>query len=60
MTRARLMVSLGIGAGLTLLGLANAHLVYVAIATQPECVRHVKLGEGNAQYGLFSAAKSVC
>ena len=37
---------------------ANAHLVYVATASQPECVAHVKLGAGTPSQ--FSAAKSAC
>lgn len=36
---------------------ANAHLVYVAFASQPDCVTHLK-GEGEA--GTFRAAKSAC
>lgn len=60
MTRVRLIVLSGVGAGLALLGLANAHLVYVAFASQPECVRHLKQGEGNGQVRAFSAAQSSC
>lgn len=37
---------------------ANAHLVYVAVTSQPECVAHHKLGA--AADGSFSAAKSAC
>ena len=60
MTRARLILYSSIGAGLTVLVLANAHLVYVAFASQPQCVSHMKLGEGNPQSGAFSAARSAC
>lgn len=36
---------------------ANAHLVYVAFQSQPECVAHVKhAGEGTG----YRAAKSAC
>jgi hypothetical protein len=36
---------------------ANAHLVYVAFKSQPDCVAHVKsAGDG----GGYSAAKSSC
>ena len=56
----KLILFFGIGTGLTLLGLANAHLVYVAFASQPECLRHLKPGEGNGQRGAFSAAQSSC
>ena len=37
---------------------ANAHPVYVAVTSQPECVAHHKLGA--AADGSFSAAKSAC
>ena len=46
-------------AGLLLLAGANAHLLYVAITSQPDCVDHVKPGE-TARGGMFSAAKSSC
>jgi hypothetical protein len=37
--------------------LANAHLVYVAFTSQPDCVSHLKLPDGSSQ---FRAAKSAC
>jgi hypothetical protein len=44
-------------AGLLLFAGANAHLVYVAFQSQPECVAHVKdPGDG----GGYQAAKSAC
>jgi len=39
---------------------ANAHLIYVATTSQPDCVTHLKPGEGDAARGLFSAAQSSC
>ena len=40
--------------------LANAHLVYVASTSQPECVDHVK-GDGTTKPGgVFGAARSSC
>lgn len=39
---------------------ANAHLVYVAISSQPACVTHVRQGEGSADRGRFGAAESSC
>ena len=36
---------------------ANAHLVYVAFSSQPDCVTHLK-GEG--EQGTYRAAKSAC
>ncbi len=37
---------------------ANAHLVYVAVASQPECVAHLK--EAGTQAGAYRAAKPAC
>ena len=37
---------------------ANAHLVYVAVASQPECVAHLK--EVGSQAGEYRAAKPAC
>ena len=48
-----------VAAGLLLLAGANAHLLYVAITSQPDCVDHVKPGE-TSRGGTFSAAKSSC
>jgi hypothetical protein len=39
---------------------ANAHLLYVAIRSQPDCVAHVAQGEGSTGSGRFSAAQSSC
>ncbi len=49
-----------IGAGLLLLLIANSHLVYMAIVSQPECVAHLRQGEGDPGQGKFSAARSSC
>jgi hypothetical protein len=54
-------VVLGAVITLTILGIflaANAHLLYVALQSQPDCVTHEKAGEAVA--GQFSAAKSSC
>ena len=37
---------------------ANAHLVYVAVASQTDCVAHLK--EAGTQAGAFRAAKPAC
>lgn len=43
--------------GVLLLAAANAHLVYVAVSSQPECVDHLKnVGDD----GRYRAAKSAC
>ncbi len=58
--RVRYMVWSAVGAGLLLVAAANYHLVYVAIASQPDCVEHVRTGQGAGDRGLFAAAKSSC
>jgi len=37
---------------------ANAHLIYVAVASQPACVAHMK--EAGTQAGAYRAAKPAC
>jgi hypothetical protein len=37
---------------------AHAHLVYVAVASQPDCVAHLK--EAGTQAGAYRAAKPAC
>ena len=49
-----------VGAGLLLVVLANVHLVYVAVTSQPDCVTHLRAGERAAQPGQFRAAQSAC
>jgi hypothetical protein len=47
-------------AGLVALVLAaNAHLVYVAVTTQPDCVAHLKEADVGHS-GSYRAAKSAC
>ena len=59
-TRTRTILWLAIGAGLLLVLIANSHLVYMAVVSQPDCVAHVRQGEGSAKDGKFSAARSSC
>ena len=58
--RTKVVVWSAIGAGLLLLLIANSHLVYMAFVSQPECVAHVRQGEGSGRDGKFSAARSSC
>jgi len=54
-------ISVGLVAGLVLLiGAANAHLVYVAVTSQPECVPHEKGMDASDHPGSYRAAKSAC
>jgi len=56
----KVMLWLLVGAGLLLVLLANSHLVYVALVSQPDCVPHVRQGELGSEGRTFSAAKSAC
>jgi hypothetical protein len=58
--RTKAIVWTVIGAGLLLLLIANAHLVYTAVVSQPDCVAHIRQGEGASKDGKFSAARSSC
>lgn len=53
---------LAAGAGLALLVAANAHLVYVAVASQPDCVPHLKEAGGKeaGEGQTFRAARPAC
>lgn len=54
----RLAFWIGIVAATLLVIGANAHLVYVATQSQPDCVDHVR--SGGAAPGQFAAARSAC
>lgn len=53
------LVWLSVGLGLVVLVAANAHLLYVAVSSQPDCVVHLRHGEGDGK-NSFSAATSSC
>lgn len=55
--RRRGLVWLAVGAGIVLLLAANAHLVFVAFVSQPDCVVHSKAPGAD---GTYRAAKSAC
>lgn len=59
-SKTKYAIWLAVSAGLLLVAAANYHLVYVAIASQPDCVEHVRAGQGSAERGQFAAAKSSC
>ena len=48
---------IGATAIIVLLAAANAHLVYVALVSQPDCVPHLK---NAGERGTFRAARSSC
>ena len=49
--RRKLAIGLAVGAGLLLLAGSNWHLVHVAISSQPDCVPHLRQGEGEGRPG---------
>ena len=53
----RLAIGLGVGGAVLAVCLANAHLVYVATGSQPDCVPHARAGETVGSYG---AAQPSC
>lgn len=56
----RLLIGVGIAIGLLVFALANAHLVYVAITSQPDCVDHLKERSDSEGSASFRAARSAC
>lgn len=54
----RLIAGLIAFAVAALLVAANAHLVYVAVASQPDCVAHSKAKTGDG--AAYRAARSSC
>ncbi len=54
------LVGSAVAAGVLFVLLANAHLVYVAVKSQPDCVPHVKASERAPGGNSFSAAGSAC
>ena len=56
----RAAIWLIVAAGMLLVIGANAHLLYVAVTSQPGCVAHLRAGEGDAEGKSFSAAQSDC
>jgi hypothetical protein len=56
----RLAIWLLVAAGLVAVGVANWHLIHVAITTAPDCIAHVRPGEGDGAHGSLSAAQSSC
>lgn len=57
-SRQRMIVLGLVGALIALFALANLHLVYVAVHSQPACVDHLKSKSETA--GTYRAAKSAC
>ena len=55
----RVLLWLAVAAGVLGLALANAHLLHVAVSSQPDCVQHLKQ-RGVGGDGAYRAAKPAC
>lgn len=55
--RVRLLVMCGVLVVVSVILAANAHLIYVAFSSQPDCVSHL---QGQGAPGTYRAAKSAC
>ena len=58
--RSKTGIWFGVAALVLLVLGANAHMLYVAIASQPDCVGHQAPGVAPGAGGTFSAAQSSC
>jgi hypothetical protein len=56
----RLLSAAIIAAGFVLFAGANAHLVYVAVKSQPDCVPHLKISGEEGSTASLRAANSAC
>ena len=56
----RAAIWVAVVASLLLVVAANAHLVYVAMTSQPACVSHRVAGEDRIPTGAYGAAQSDC
>ena len=57
---ARAMALMLAGAGAAILIAANAHLVVVALESQPDCVSHAKTADHSAHPTQYRAARPSC
>jgi len=57
-TRRKTVIAALVAAGVALFGAANAHLIYVAVTSQPDCVAHLKTA--GEEPGTYRAAKPSC
>lgn len=58
--KSKTAIWLGVAALTVLVLGANAHMLYVAIASQPDCMAHQAPGAASGESGAFSAAQSSC
>jgi hypothetical protein len=49
-----------VAAGLATFTVANAHFLYVAFMSQPDCVPHSKVSRAAIPGGLYQAADPAC
>ncbi|OKO76012.1 hypothetical protein [Bradyrhizobium sp. AS23.2] len=58
--RATVLLWILVGFGLIVILAANAHLVYVATMSQPDCVSHLRRDETGPVALAYRAAQSAC
>ena len=58
--RAKVLAIALVAAGLAAFAVANAHFLYVAIMSQPDCVPHSKVSRSAIPGGLYQAAGPAC
>ena len=58
--RGRALVIALVAGGFAAFLAANAHFLYVAIMSQPECISHSKEPRSAIPGGLYQAAKPAC
>lgn len=59
-TKMRIGLRVLVAIGLIVVVAANAHLVYVAVTSQPDCVNHLRRDDAGPAAGPFRAAQSSC
>jgi hypothetical protein len=59
-SRHRIALAVLVVAGLAALLLANMHLVFVAVGSEPGCVAHVQMRASTTGTSGFAAAQSAC
>lgn len=57
--RGRVLAITIVVGGLAVVVAANAHLIYLAFTTQPECVAHIREA-GSGPPGAYAPARSSC
>ena len=60
MPKQKVAIWLLICIGLLVLVVANGHLIYVAVTSQPDCVEHIREAGSGPPGARYAPAKSSC